>query len=331
MNTLFSIIIPACNSEHCLGQVVESIVHNKERNYEIIIVENGSVDNTLKIAYELKKKYSCIRVYQTAKGVSNARNIGIEKSIGKWICFVDADDIVSPNLISKYIKAIKSTSAKLIIFSYKKGYCHIEIQGKQKTRDQIICNVLKDPTRFATVWAKLFNREIIDKFTIRFDTDLFLSEDSIFLLEYMLKVEKIEVNRDCVYEYCMNSESVTQKFDGMKEIGYVEALERARAIVAGENNQIKSAFNVYAVMQLNLIMVKEVFEKENGLDFLNRIFYMKQLTNKKIFRNAIKNISWREFMAIRMLPILFIKLHFYFGAASIYYLRMVFNRIGVHK
>ena len=331
MELLFSIIIPACDAEQYLERAVESIVHNKEKNYEIIIVENGSVDNTLQIAYKLEKKYSCIRVYQSLKGVSNARNMGIEKSVGKWICFMDEDDKAAPNLIKKYINATKESLAQLIIFSYKKNDHQIGLQRNIKAKEQIICRVLESPTRFSAVWAKLFDREFLEKFKIKFDPDLVLSEDSVFLLEYMLKAEKIEINSECVYEYCLHCDSVTRKFDGTKETSYIKALESIKDIIEKEGEWINKSYNVYTTMQLNLIMVKEVFARENRLGFWKRIAYLKQVSNRTIFQRAIQNIRLRECKSVGMIPILFIKLHFYLGAATIYYLRVISNRRGALK
>ncbi|MBP3707033.1 MAG: glycosyltransferase family 2 protein [Clostridia bacterium] len=98
---LVSIIIPAYNAEKYLQRCLESVVNQTYKNIEIIIVNDGSTDNTESIIIRYQKKYKSIKYFKKENnGVSDARNYGIAQASGEYFCFVDADDYVSESLIS---------------------------------------------------------------------------------------------------------------------------------------------------------------------------------------------------------------------------------------
>ena len=102
--TKVSFIIPAYQVEKYIGDCIKSILNQTKDNFEIIIVDDGSVDNTLEIIREYADRDSRITViHQENQGVASARNVGIDIAKGEWICFVDGDDFISPFLIEEYL------------------------------------------------------------------------------------------------------------------------------------------------------------------------------------------------------------------------------------
>lgn len=326
---MISVIIPAYNAEKTIENAVKSIVDSAINDkFEIIIVENGSTDNTLEIAIKLKKTYKGIMVYQSQKGVSNARNLGIEKANGEWICFVDADDLLCKDAFEFYYDEIRKKDADLYFFSYKKNNRLIIMEEKvKKSMPKYICMVLENPTKYLTVWAKLFRKSILQEYKIKFDTDLVMSEDSVFMLEYMIKCNAIAMSEKCVYKYRMYQESATRTYSGKKKVQYLQALSTSKKVIETYNVDIKKAFRIYAVMQFNLIMVKEVFHIKSGLNLIERINEMKKLLYCEDINKEIESIKLRDCLSMRMIPIGMIKIHFYLGAALIYYCRAIINYI----
>ena len=101
---LFSVIIPTHNSENYISKCLDSILIQKVKDFEIILIDDGNTDSTNKIILNYKKKYSNIRLYTNRiKGVSAARNLGITKSYGKYIIFVDSDDKIAPDLFNQLV------------------------------------------------------------------------------------------------------------------------------------------------------------------------------------------------------------------------------------
>ena len=122
-NILLSFIIPAHNSERTLSNCVESIendVHLSDISCELIIIENGSEDNTLNIAKTLQKKFANVLLEVSEKGVSKARNRGLEVATGRKIVFVDSDDVWVNGSIEVIAKQLAAADADLFMYGYYK-------------------------------------------------------------------------------------------------------------------------------------------------------------------------------------------------------------------
>ena len=104
--TDISVIIPVYNSSKYLNKCLDSLVDQKYNNYEVILINDGSTDNSLEICLQYANNYNNFQVFSKENGgVSSARNYGLNKANGKWIVFVDSDDFVKPNYLSELIKA----------------------------------------------------------------------------------------------------------------------------------------------------------------------------------------------------------------------------------
>src|SRR5690554_5853314 len=120
IKTQLSIIIPIYNIEDYLPTCINSILNQEFDDYELLLINDGSTDNSGKICDQYALKDNKIRVYhQKNAGVSAARNLGLEKATGEWICFVDGDDELYPNsLFAIMEKADKSKSEMIIARSF---------------------------------------------------------------------------------------------------------------------------------------------------------------------------------------------------------------------
>lgn len=117
-----SFIIPVYNVEKYVAQCIESLCEQKEKNIEIILIDDGSTDSSLKICKEYKERDDRIKViYQVNQGACVARNKGLVEAKGDWICFVDGDDWVEKNICSD-ISPYMDQDYDIIFFSYNKIY-----------------------------------------------------------------------------------------------------------------------------------------------------------------------------------------------------------------
>ena len=115
-NVLISVIVPIYNSEKYLEQCIESIINQKYSNLEIILVNDGSVDGSLKICEKYAKKDNRIKVIDKKnEGVSVARNVGMEVSSGQWISFIDSDDWIDPDMFEKMLAKSKDDDFDVIM------------------------------------------------------------------------------------------------------------------------------------------------------------------------------------------------------------------------
>ncbi|MBR2827683.1 MAG: glycosyltransferase family 2 protein [Bacilli bacterium] len=228
-----SIIIPIYNGELRLRNCLDSIVEQDYESKEIILIDDGSIDKTKDICLEYTKKYKNIKYYyQENKGVSEARNNGIEKAKGKYLYFMDCDDTI-PNkeVIKKMIELAKKEEKELYIFHY-----NIEEQGKIKilptkleTRNykkkEFYQNITEETQFGGYLWNKLFLRDIIKSNHISFNQNLKILEDIDFVIQYAKVINTFYYSKETIYLYYQNPSSVLHKKFNKKNLSILEAID----------------------------------------------------------------------------------------------------------
>lgn len=216
-NKLISIIIPVYNGEKYIKRCVQSALNQEKIDFEIIIVNDGSKDNTLKVLKKFEK-FENIKIIDIPNGgVSNARNIGIENSNGEYIGFLDCDDTIPKDYYYKLYQALKINNADIVICGMKKIFndrediVDIEIDEKclDKAKFADLYFQLNSKYLLMTVWNKLYKKDLIKN--IKFDSLMIMGEDYEFNLEVYAKCTKIAFVKNCLYEYYQNMDSVTYK------------------------------------------------------------------------------------------------------------------------
>lgn len=208
-----SIIIPVYNVEEYIEKCIESLIQQTFSDIEIIVVNDGSTDNSGLICDDMANKDSRIKViHKNNQGVSSARNVGIKNSKGKYIHFVDADDTVEKNIIEKLVNKMKEKNMDLALCGYRRLY--IEHGCKMKTKEYdvkhfegsikdigfLLEHLLKNGLIQGPCW-KLFKKEIIEKYNIKFPEEYSFGEDTIFVYKYLLYCKEISIVPGCLYNY----------------------------------------------------------------------------------------------------------------------------------
>ena len=190
-----SIVLPVYNSDSTLEKCIKSIINQSYKNIEIIIINDGSIDDSIKIIEDLKRKDERIKVLNKKnEGVSKARNDGISIASGKYIQFVDADDILEENITYELVKVLEKNDVDLAFCGYKIEYIDKKIvefygiansyQGKPK---DLIENLFNESLLFM-IWNKLYKKDLIKN---DFNEELSLGEDALFNLEYLKRCNRI--------------------------------------------------------------------------------------------------------------------------------------------
>ena len=221
-NPIISVIVPFYNGEKYLNQCVDSILNQDYKYLEIVLVNDGSKDNTAILLDEYVDKDSRVKViHQENSGVSVARNIALNNICGDYVCFIDQDDCISKNYISYFYNLIKETNADISLSPNVNKFKNeisvkvldlsndiVEIwDGKKATRQMLYYNLIIAP------WNKMISRELIEKNKIRFDTRYFGGEGFLFSLECFTKANKVAVGNKKLYNYrCDNPNSGMTKF-----------------------------------------------------------------------------------------------------------------------
>lgn len=230
---LVSIIIPIYNAEAYLEACLESVNHQTYYNIEIILIDDGSTDQSAKICSSYCEKDSrAFFLHKENEGVSVARNLGISKATGDYIYFCDSDDIMADNLIETYVIALEETEVDLVYSNYLQfkdenmvcfrhlGNRHI-IKGSERYRTLFL-----DSSCMGFLWNKMFRLNIIRDYRLYFDENLLVLEDSDFVFNYMKKTSSLCQLDDVLYAYRQNpSGAVLGAFSNSK-LNVISAQEK---------------------------------------------------------------------------------------------------------
>lgn len=213
--TKLSVIVPCYNVSKYLNACVDSLIDAKVDSMEIVLVNDGSTDNTLDICNEYKKKYpKLIKVIDKKNGgLSDARNVGIDKSKGDYISFVDSDDTVEKDLYTKVIDKIDSGDYEIIVFGENRIFSDHTI--KVSSGVNIECKDQEDikkimPYIYPAACNKIYKRELFDK--VKFKKGIWY-EDVEFIYRLLPLVSKLTYIDGYYYNYYQREGSITYTYN----------------------------------------------------------------------------------------------------------------------
>lgn len=314
---LVSVIVPAYNAEEYIEYAIDSILVQSYTELELIIIDDGSKDMTYRICKEKKKYDKRIRlIKQENMGVSMARNRGLEESLGNYILFVDADDWLEKNCISRLVNAMEDFQAELVMCGYfknkykKEQEVHIFQNNVVFSDDGLkelqlmlfgpIGNHLKNPHRqdmIAPVWAKLYKKEVL-KSSQFLSLEKTIGEDCLFNISAFFRAKTIAYINVCLYHYRKGIEtSVTSKYDDSLE-RRIDAFYKELVKLANENKADEIYFEainnrkVFQILSigLNTINSKNCYEV--------KIKKIKDYMNREDYKEALKNIHYKDLSAV---------------------------------
>lgn len=204
-----TVIIPAYNVEKCIEQCIQSVCEQTYSNLEIILINDGSLDSTGEICRNWKKKSANIFLLERKNGgVSRARNLGIEKASGTYLMFVDADDYLDKNAVENLMRYHQE--AEWVIGNYwitdvlrgESGIHEQYFQGAYSCGNKEELPKLCESRNFNCVWAKLYRRDVIQKYNLRFDEGRSYGEDLMFNCSYFSHIESFVILKVPIYHYC---------------------------------------------------------------------------------------------------------------------------------
>lgn len=205
MKPTISIIIPVFKAEKYLPKCIESIINQTYQNWEIILVNDGSPDNSGEVCNKYAQNDSRIKViHKENKGVSSARNVGLNIASGDYICFLDSDDWVEIDWCEVLYSKIKSN--RLVVTGYLIEEKKRSIVTQYNDSDEMIIPKdcfysLSSKKMLANLWNKIYIAEIIKRNKLSFNTDACLGEDLLFNLSYLHFIDDIYVVNKPLYHY----------------------------------------------------------------------------------------------------------------------------------
>ncbi|MBQ3440955.1 glycosyltransferase family 2 protein [Candidatus Saccharibacteria bacterium] len=253
---LVSIIIPLYNSADYIVECVTSCTRQTYRDIEVLVVDDGSSDNGLKVARDIAKKDRRVKVFHKKNGgVSSARNLGIEKSRGDYLCFIDADDYLEGDFIENMVSCMVECDADFC-FSDRtwssddvSSELHSNIISSSETEKQLLGTKIN-----VGCWNKIYTRNCIKN--IRFDESLFYGEGLKFILSVAHNAKRIAICDCASYHYRrVNPESATTKFSLDKMDNGDKSLLEIRKIIENDGVKVQRVWRQHhALFCLNAMM-----------------------------------------------------------------------------
>lgn len=305
---MISIIIPVYNAGEFLRETVWSVLEQDYKAIELILVNDGSKDDSLSICNELKASDDRIIVIdQPNAGVSTARNNGLKAAKGEYVLFIDADDLLEKDMVSTlYNKAIE-TSADIVSCGaalIKDGVVIKEEFGTNKLytydNEEALKFFLIGNKVNIGVWTKLFKKSLIDD--LEFRKNIRINEDKLFIFEALMKANKYVVYDVSKYKYIQRNSSATRTFDSrwFDTIDVADLMldtiksKKGSLEFFAKINQIKVYYWLLLMMYRNKNSLTEYKEQYNRT--------VKVLKNAKLFkiRKFLPRNMWLQIMLLKI-------------------------------
>ena len=305
-----SIIIPVHNSEKYLEQCIESVMRQLTNEDEVILVENGSTDNSLQKCRKYAEKYKNIKLIKLGKvGVAVARNEGISHSRKEWVTFLDSDDMIQPKVLQDF-RNLDGITADIIIAGYSREivkkkeelyFSEIDTEiltagvlqwAKYRKKIQKVAPV--DNYNNWACWGKLYRRDFLIDNKIEFPAGITHSEDTAFCFQAYLSAKQIIAISEKLYYYRENFESVTNIFSERlleNNIKLIEVFEKYRKHFYIPN-RINRAFDNFYARKVVEICCEYFKSAKCSLNEQDKAMALKNICEKNVIRNAIKRADY---------------------------------------
>lgn len=272
MSSLLTVIVPCYNMEKYVGKCLESLVNQTYKEMNILIVDDGSTDDTLRIVNDYAQKYNNIEIiYKENGGISSARNAGIENIKTKYFGFVDSDDYVEKDMFEDMMREITLSDSDVCVCNFRWVWDkkdRVTIEGPYNNSREAITR------QYATLWNKIYKTEILNKYNLNFPNG-YRYEDAYFL-------------------YCMASNNIKYCFVNKVFVNY---MQRKGSITHTHNDKVKDMIEVF-------YRIKNYYDKyhfnefNDELEFIFAKFFLGNsfLRTCQIMdaneRNRVLDMSW---------------------------------------
>lgn len=236
-----SIIVPVYRVEKYLAKCVDSILNQTYKNFELILVDDGSPDNCGKICDEYAIKDDRVRVFHKENGgLSDARNYGIKKAKCEWIVFIDSDDYIKEDYIETLVKICEDDcQIGIVSYSYvyedykEKKYSAKNNRTKKYNTNEALTTMLYQKEFDTAAWGKIYKRELFNK--IEFPTGK-IYEDISTIYKVFLKSNKIAYCNSKKYMYLQRKDSIMGRNFKLKDMDYIYESEKMLNSIKSLNN-----------------------------------------------------------------------------------------------
>lgn len=284
-----SIIIPVYNVEKYIDECLKSVLEQTYKNLEIILVDDGSKDNSAKICDDYAKRDNRVKVFHKENGgLSSARNVGMRAVTGDFFIFLDSDDYwIKLDFVEEMIKLVMNNNTDLIIFGYTRNEESVSDHVRDKETEKTISNLdktecfewlIKNDKLQSSAWNKMVNTRFLKNYNINFQEGIY-SEDIDWTARLLIYVNKIFYFDDYIYFYRSNDQSITHN---IKEKNIIDLKNQILKILSFAD-EIKS--EGYYEWYMNYCSYQYI-------TFLNCIVTVETISDRKKYINEMKKYRY---------------------------------------
>ncbi len=300
MKDKISVIVPVYNVEEYLDECLVSIVNQTYKNLEILVIDDGSTDNSGKMCDDWAKKDKRIKVFHKENGgLSSARNVGLKHATGKWIGFIDSDDYIDVTMYEKML--LNSKDAEMVscgVYAFSKSEGHkVEYPYKKiNSNSDVIKTIFKisDPM----VWHRIYLKSYIND--LLFIEEVKIAEDYPFIYSYLDKIKNVAHVNESLYYYRQRENSLIHVMDPKKFITSIESLSIANSYL--EKYNVFERYNLQSDCICNFYIYKHKLGKNYDYSKYEKIinsYIQKGILKRKI---GLKN-KFKLIIAIYFTPV----------------------------
>ena len=220
MNPTVSIIVPVYNAEATISRCIESIINQEYRDFELLLIDDGSIDSSGTICDRYAAEDSRIRlIHKENTGVSETRNMALDLACGTYLQFLDSDDWITPNATRLFVEEAERYHCDMVISDFYR------VVGKRVahkgdidddcvlTQEEFSAHMLQNPADFyyGVLWNKLYRHDIVEKYHLRMNPEISWCEDFMFNLEYIRHAEVFYALQVPVYYYVKTKGSLASQ------------------------------------------------------------------------------------------------------------------------
>lgn len=253
---LVSLVVPCYNVSEFIENCIDSIKNQTYKNIEVLMIDDGSKDNTGKIIKEKIKDDNRFKYYKKKNGgLSDARNYGLKYIKGKYVCFIDSDDWIDKNYVKRLYEEIEKGKYDVVICNYISKYVDKE-ECSNITKFHIDNFILPN------AWNKIYKREIFDN--LQFPVGKWYEDLGTFPIIKM-KYTKYKIIKDCLYYYRQNSNSIMNTIDERIYDIYYD-IDRIESY-AKENGYYQKYYDNLVMMNIYHVLIGTIYRKSSAKDF----------------------------------------------------------------
>ena len=306
------VILPVYNSEKTIRNTIMSVIRQTCQDFQLIIVNDNSTDNTANICQDLCTKFNNLYFFNnTNKGVSSARNFALSKLDTEYVMFIDSDDIYEENMIEQMLKEIKEKD--WAICSYRrilpekakkvKKVFKEEIQTFNDEQKNLLIENLQRNNLFNQVWNKIYKLEIIKSNHIWFDEEIDMGEDFKFNLQYIEQVKNIKYTQEILYNYYVSNTGLNNRYSNSKIKIKISNVKLQEQFYLKQNYDMEYIYNLYMLTIFSGLSEIVKYNNKKNID-RNLLNIMNDLDLKRTLTIIYRNTKQKK---IRLLANILIK------------------------